>query len=354
MTSRSWPSDSGPAKALAPTGRRRQARALLHALCALAALAGVAGAAALGGGPIAAQASALPGSRAAGGPGPPAISLADYVRRLDAARTLADADAAHPSAAGMRAVLQTVGLPLEVDVAGRGVRIGTDGFLASLPGNGSEDFLHASDQLGAMEDAARAALAATPPNRGRMAAAIASAYQGINIHPGLLARIRHDLWVIILTLIQRLRGVLKHIPAPSWVVVVAALAVLAAVGVLLVRRFTTLVPEHVAHTPGVRKSKPTDWDRLADEALARGDLTGAVRARYRALLAALATRGVIPQTPSLTAGECRRAVASGLPQAYPVVARATTIFEATLYGHSPVDTADVETLREARESVTVA
>jgi len=69
---------------------------------------------------------------------------------------------------------------------------------------------------------------------------------------------------------------------------------------------------------------------------------------------ALAGRGIVPDTPSLTAGECRRAVAGGLPGAYPVVAKATTIFESVMYGRAEATASGVDTLAAAERSVKAA
>ncbi|MCW3037952.1 MAG: hypothetical protein JWM17_3264, partial [Actinobacteria bacterium] len=105
---------------------------------------------------------------------------------------------------------------------------------------------------------------------------------------------------------------------------------------------------------GAARQGRTDWDRVAREAMARGDLAEAVRARYGALLASLAGRGIVPDTPSLTAGECRRAVAGGLAGVYPVVAKATTIFESVMYGAAEATAGDVDTLAAAERSVKAA
>ena len=70
--------------------------------------------------------------------------------------------------------------------------------------------------------------------------------------------------------------------------------------------------------------------------------------------AALAGRGIVPDTPSLTAGECRQAVAGGLPGAYPVVAKATIIFESVMYGRAEATAGGVDTLAAAERSVKAA
>lgn len=92
---------------------------------------------------------------------------------------------------------------------------------------------------------------------------------------------------------------------------------------------------------------PADW--LADAAAceARGDWRGALRARYRALVAELGRRGVVDEIPGRTTGEYRAEVAENLPSAAQQFGGATDLFEATVYGgkeSGPADAATLETL----------
>lgn len=279
------------------------------------------------------------------------ISLTDYAARLEAARTLAESDAPTPSPAAMAAVRRTLGLPLAVSV-GRGVvHLPTDPVLEPLPGASSGDFRQAADRLAALEDAAKAAEAAPPADRARIAAALASAFDGINTKPGVLNRLRHDAWAIIVSIWQRLATAAHKLPIPMWLVEVLAVTILAAVMVGIVHRLRYVVPERGRRAWNTTRVRATDWHRLAEEALARGDYRAALRARYGALLAALAARGVIPEVPSLTAGECRQAVARRLPEAYPVVERATIAFEASFFGRAPVHREEVDAMGEAEAMV---
>jgi hypothetical protein len=296
---------------------------------------------------------------AAGAPGRPAtgpLTPGAWVARLDQARRLAEAGAAAPSPKAMGTVRQSLGLPVDVATGGRVLHIPPDPYLEGLDGTRAQQFLHAADHLAALEDAARAALAIRPASPGRLEAALAAAYAGINPRPGLVARIRHDLWVVFLTVWHTLYHAVRKLPLPTGIVEAIAAVVLAGVVAYLVSRARAIVPERGEQGGRGRqhKAKPVDWDRLAEEALARGDLEAAVRARYHALLAILAARGAIPQVPSLTAGECRRAVARSLPAAYPAVARATAIFESTLYGRAPAHQAEVDALQEAEQMVRAA
>src|SRR5205807_9480694 len=103
-----------------------------------------------------------------------------------------------------------------------------------------------------------------------------------------------------------------------------------------------------------RRRTVPEWRTLADAALARGDIREAVRALYAALLALLSARGIIPDVPSLTAGECRRAVSVARPALAPIVTRATTAFERVSYGAGPGSAPDVGELRKAGRAVEAA
>ena len=278
----------------------------------------------------------------------------EFVARLDAARRLAETDAGHPSAQEMQEVRAALGLPLDVNAPTGTIHVPADNVLEGLRGTTAEDFRNADDRLSAMEDAAKAALVATAVDPARVAAALRASFGGIHTKPGLPERIRHDIWVLLVTLWERLTRAANRVPIPHGLLLPLVLTALGVVIVLLVRRFGSVVPERKAAGVAAARQRKTDWDRMAREAMARGDLVQAVRARYGALLAALAARGIVPETPSLTAGECRRAVASALPDAYPSVAKATSIFESVMYGRSEPTAEGVDTLAAAEQSVRAA
>jgi hypothetical protein len=296
---------------------------------------------------------ALIAAPATGRAGPAAISANDFVARLDTARRLAEADAAQPAPPKMQAVRGALGLPVDVDLAGGTFHVPSDGFLDGLSGTAAEDFRAAGDHIAAMEDAARAAAQARPPDAARMATALREALSGIRTEPSFFDRVRHDVWVGLVSLWQSITRAVNRIPLPRGLLALIAAGIVSVVVVVLVRRIGYVVPERKAAAAAPRRGK-TDWDRLARQAMARGDLVEAVRARYGALLAALAGRGIVPDRPSLTAGECRRAVAGSLTGAYPAVAKATTIFESVMYGRAEATAGDVETLAAAERSVKAA
>jgi len=113
-----------------------------------------------------------------------------------------------------------------------------------------------------------------------------------------------------------------------------------------------LVGEHQVPEP-VRRWHDVDHGKVAEQAIAQGDLVGAVRALYRQLIAGLIHSGRIQDQPGLSAGDCRRAVAA-LPDIYPKVDAATTIFEKVAYGNWPPDETDIKVLQEAGKTTRAA
>lgn len=283
-------------------------------------------------------------------PAPGPITLEAYIGRLDSARQVAQADASQPSAQAMGAVRQSLGLPVDVQLPAAVVRIPPDSYLAGLAGTRSDDFLHAADHLAALEDDAKAGQGIQVAGRGRIDGALSSAYAGISAHPSLTSRLRHDLWVFILDVWHAIARA-GH-GAGNVLFIVAGLVIAAAI-VFILSRFRGIVAESGdARAFGRRpREKQVDWEQVASEALARGDFEAAVRARYNALLSALSGRGAVPRVLSLTAGECRRAVARNLPEAYPAVERATAVFESVVYGRAAAGQAEADLLAEATASV---
>jgi len=122
---------------------------------------------------------------------------------------------------------------------------------------------------------------------------------------------------------------------------------LVALVVLVLRRLGLgLVPERAASARASRVEGP-DWELIADAAMRRNDLREATRAMFHVLVGTLATRRILPDEPSTTAGECRAAVARSEPGLYPSVSRATDAFERVAYGGADPDRSDVEAIRIA-------
>jgi uncharacterized protein DUF4129 len=271
------------------------------------------------------------------------VSAAEYLGRLDQARSEALAAVSAPSPNGMEAIRARLGLPLIVAFRGQQVRLERDPFLQALTGDKAEDFRAAARRLSVLRDRLRQALDRPTLSPSQLRAALDDAYRDLRTtRLGFLAQIRRavsDLLSWVGTRIFSLRGPQTLI---AWLVVLALLLPL----IPLARRLG-VVQHRTAPALGGTSQVPTDWHRLAEEALTRGDLRAAVRALYGALLASLSARGVLPRLESLTAGECRRAVATARPALYPAVLTATTAFERVIYGRAAPRPEDIHALREA-------
>jgi Domain of unknown function (DUF4129) len=271
------------------------------------------------------------------------VSTDEYVHRLEAARTTALAAASAPSADRMREVRDRLGLPLVVVIMGQPVRVDEDPFLEALRGESAEQFDAAASRLAVLASQARKAARRSVPPRSRLRTALDRAYRNLgSAHPGFLQRLRRA----VDDFLQWALGHLFSVRGPqtlfAWLVVIALLLPL----VPLARRLG-IVPERGIKGLGGRPGLQTDWYALADEALARGDLRTAVPALYAALLSTLSARGLVTGGPSLTAGECRRAVAGSRPRLYPLVETATVAYERVAYGRMTPAPRDVQLLREA-------
>lgn len=281
------------------------------------------------------------------------IPLEEHVRRLDRATALAISGAADPSPAAMEAVRAQAALPAEVVLGDRVVAIPADPILDSLGGRIPAEFDLAALRLQALAEAARAAVAVSPPDPDRIRAALREAYRGIQARPSWLQRLgraaQELLRAVFGRVLDSLAGFRGAASLVSWAVVLGLIA-LAVVLLMRVR----LVPEREVRAALVDAGEGVDWGRRAEEALARGDLEEAARALFRALVRTLAERGVVRDTPSLTAGECRSAVEAGLPELFPDVARASAVFERAAYGGLRPRPEELEAIRRAERAARAA
>ena len=84
---------------------------------------------------------------------------------------------------------------------------------------------------------------------------------------------------------------------------------------------------------------PEAWRREADRLAAEGRFREALRCRYRALVAELASRGVLDEVPGRTSGDYERLVVVLLPEVASQFSTITRLFERCWYGHEPSDAA---------------
>ena len=132
-----------------------------------------------------------------------------------------------------------------------------------------------------------------------------------------------------------------------------ATAVVAAVVVLIVRglRATAFNSPYDGYSVTGPRRPPEDWLAEAARCEAAGDWHGAVRCRYRALVAELARRGVFDEVPGRTTGEYRRALEQTLPGAATEFADVTDTFERTWYGGDPAEMSTAASLRAGADRV---
>ena len=126
-----------------------------------------------------------------------------------------------------------------------------------------------------------------------------------------------------------------------------ALALLGGLVFLIVRSVlaTSGNPVREGFVVAGRPRPPEDWLAEAAQREADGDWRGAVRCRYRALVADLARRGVIEEIPGRTTGEYRWAVGVNLPTGATDFGEATELFELAWYGDEPADAGTAASFR---------
>lgn len=84
---------------------------------------------------------------------------------------------------------------------------------------------------------------------------------------------------------------------------------------------------------------PARWDAEADRLSGAGDHRGALRCRYRALVADLTRRGALAEPTARTPAEIRDELSGRQPELDPRLDSVTARFEAAWYGGRPVDAA---------------
>jgi hypothetical protein len=157
----------------------------------------------------------------------------------------------------------------------------------------------------------------------------------------------------VLEMIGRLLAALGGSGAGGIVGLILLALVLVGVGVLATRfsRGLTPSPEVAAAVPGGRRRSAAEWRAEAEAQERAGAWREAVRSRYRALVADLASRGLVEEVPGRTAGEYRRDVGRALPDAASDFAGATELFEVAWYGRSATGAREAAHLRDLSDRV---
>jgi hypothetical protein len=142
-----------------------------------------------------------------------------------------------------------------------------------------------------------------------------------------------------------------------WTIVVAVLfgLLVAAVGVLVWRVLRGVTADPARATGVAAVTRPaTDWRAEAEAHERAGAWRQALRCRYRALVADLATRGVVDEVPGTTAGEYRGQVRRGAPAAAGHFDGATDLFERAWYGDVSTGAAESTRFRDLADRVLAA
>jgi hypothetical protein len=275
------------------------------------------------------------------------VSADAYAERLERALSIVAAPAGSP-AARARAAREAMGLPIVVLTGDGELTIPPDPVLEAAAAGELDDPAVVESHLRHLLDEARRAQAGQPVGEETLRDDLDAAYAAVRGDESLWGRLRRRALELLADLLFRLFRFEGVGTLGAWLLLAAVVAGL----VWLVRRLGLgIVPQR--RTPAAaRIATSPDWRRLAEESLARGDLEGAVRYRYHALLGELAAAGVIRDDPSLTAGEARRAVRRLRPGLYQDVRRATGAFERIAYGRHPAREEDVEAVRIAEEALT--
>lgn len=285
---------------------------------------------------------------------PTRISPVEYLQRLAIANAKARGLAAKPTPVGMEEVRRILGLPVEVDIRGVIAQVPEDQYLETLDGSSSQDFLNASSHLSRLEASTQEAIATSVPTDNNVDRAIRRAYGGIQLELTPAERIRRAIVGFLMELVARAIYYLGEFRGATTIVAWSVVLAVAAGVTLLIARRVRLVPEAELDRARAAAAGAIDWESEFRAALARGDQPGAVRARFRELLQAMAARGVVEDRPSLTAGECRGAAARSLPTLSPVVTNATHIFERVAYGRTHLRAGELDAMEEAVKKVRAA
>jgi hypothetical protein len=244
-----------------------------------------------------------------------------------------------------------LGLPLKVTLPDGSVVIVTDDSLLGAADDGDDGSAVVATQARLEAALAGASPARTqpPPDPARISAALSVAYGGEVEAPTWTQRVLSRITQALGWLLEHTLGALVGTGIGSVIAWLLAIAAAVAVIYFAQRSRFGMVPEARSGASAGEVSI-VDWRRAADEALARGDDNLAVLALYHVLVHTLASRGVVREAPSLTAGECRRAVRYEQPGLSPTIDRATAAFERVAYGKQDAVRDDVDALRAAEKA----
>ena len=192
----------------------------------------------------------------------------------------------------------------------------------------------------------------TADEAGRAARSVLSRAEFDEPPTPLLERLRDDLFEFLGRLFARLLEGATGSPL-GWLVVGIVVAGLAVV-VVRFARGVARDPEGDAVRAGAagrRRRSAADWRADADRLERAGDWRGALRCRYRALVADLGARGLVDEVPGRTAGEYRADITVNAPLVADDFSGATALFERAWYGGIPTGAGDADAFRSLEQRV---
>lgn len=157
-----------------------------------------------------------------------------------------------------------------------------------------------------------------------------------------------QIWTWLLTRLGELLAGLTSTTAGSIIGLVLFLVILALLALLAARFARTMSrsPEVDAAIVAAPQRGAAEWRAEAEAHEAAGEWRQAVRCRYRALVADLASRGVVQEVPGRTSGEYRGEVGRNLPNASVAFAGATEVFDRAWYGRRPIGEGEAARFRD--------
>lgn len=174
----------------------------------------------------------------------------------------------------------------------------------------------------------------------RITDAVLSRPEFLDVQPSWLQRAVNWLADVIGRFLATLGGGQRGSTIGTVALVVAAVAILTVV--VYYARTMRRDPGLDVALEGPVGRAPEQWLADAERLEEQGDWRGALRCRYRALVAELARAGLLEEVPGRTTGEYLAMVEADVPPAAASFRAATRRFDAAWYGHGDVSAEDVE------------
>jgi hypothetical protein len=136
----------------------------------------------------------------------------------------------------------------------------------------------------------------------------------------------------------------------AWIILGGLLTVVIVLSARFARSVTPDPGRAIARAVVPRRSA-REWRAEAEAHERAGEWKLGLRARYRSLVADLASRGLVDEVPGRTAGEYRSEVTETVPSVASEFAGATELFERAWYGNRPTGADDAARFRDLEQRV---